>query len=448
MHASIANAQGSRIQRRNAVIATVSLIVACGALLPFARRAFPAVPGMPPVFLTFSLCLAAISAFTISTQYTSSRSRALLVLASGYAFIAVMAVPELFIALARSAGFNPAPSAAGILGFFAQAGFDFHVCWYLYASTRKETVSAKGTALISTVFSLRLILVALIATTVAFGPWRIPALLDISGSAALDGVALVATVATVLYRRSDSMLDHWLVVALCASFLGELFTVASGQRFTLGWYVASSLRLIEYGVILGAFVTEVSIHSGELATLATIDPLTGLANRRHLDAYLERLLADGRRATDTLSLLMIDIDHFKLFNDRFGHAAGDVALQTVSKALKQTVGRSQDFAARYGGEEFVVVLTGIDRLGALDVAERLRAHVEGMLIAHENGAQRVTISTGIVSIRSRDQLDPAAVLREADRALYTAKALGRNQVHENRVFPKSLRRPTEDVATA
>ncbi len=78
MHASIANAQGSRIQRRNAVIATVSLIVVCGALLPFARRAFPAVPGMPPVFLTFSLCLAAISAFTISTQYTSSRSRALL----------------------------------------------------------------------------------------------------------------------------------------------------------------------------------------------------------------------------------------------------------------------------------------------------------------------------------------------------------------------------------
>ncbi len=123
-------------------------------------------------------------------------------------------------------------------------------------------------------------------------------------------------------------------------------------------------------------------------------------------------------------------------------------MQTVAKALKRTVGRSQDFAARYGGEEFVVVLTGIDRLGALDVAERLRAHVERMLIAHENGAQRVTISIGIVSIRSREQLDPAAVLREADRALYTAKALGRNQVHENRVFPKSLRRPTEDVATA
>jgi diguanylate cyclase (GGDEF)-like protein len=198
-------------------------------------------------------------------------------------------------------------------------------------------------------------------------------------------------------------------------------------------------------VILGAFVTEVSTHSGELAALASIDPLTGLANRRQLDAYLERLLADGRRATDTLSLLMIDIDHFKRFNDRCGHAAGDRALQAVAKGLRQTVSRNQDFAARYGGEEFVIVLTGIDRLGALDVAERLRTRVEGMLIAHENGAQRLTISVGIVSIRGRDALDPAALLLEADRALYRAKALGRNRVQEHRLFP---RRPTEDVATA
>jgi diguanylate cyclase (GGDEF)-like protein len=442
------HAQGSRTRYRTAVITTVVLIVVCGALLPFARRSFPAVPGVPPVFITFSLCLAAISAFVISTQYRSSRSRALLVLASAYAFIALMAIPELSIALARSAGFNLAPGAPGILALLAQAGFDFHVCWYIYASTRKDTVPVKGAEFVSRVFSMRLLLVALIATTLAFGPWRIAPMVDIGASSALDGVALAATIATLLYRRSDSLLCSWLGVALVASFLGELFTAASGARFTLGWYVASTLHLVEYGVILGAFVKEVSIHSGELETLATIDPLTGLANRRHLDAYLDRLLSDGRRATDTLSLLMIDIDHFKRFNDRFGHAAGDIALQTVAKALKQTVGRSQDFAARYGGEEFVVLLTGIDRLGALDVAERLRAHIENMLIAHENGAQRVTISTGIVSIRSRDQLDPAALLREADRALYTAKALGRNQVHENRVFPKTLRRTTEDVATA
>jgi diguanylate cyclase (GGDEF)-like protein len=400
---------------------------------------------MPPVFATFSLCLAAISALVIAAQYRGSRSRALLILASGYAFIALIAVPELFIALALSAGFQLAPSASNTLAFLAQAGFDVHVCYYIYASNRKLTVTSQEADYISAFVTLRLVLVAVIATTLAFGPWTIAPWFDIGGPVAFDGVALAATLTALLYLRADSSLSRWLAVALTASLLGELFAAAGGTRFALGWYVASTMRLIEYGVILGAFVTEVSTHSGELAALASIDPLTGLANRRQLDAYLERLFTDGRRATDTFSLLMIDIDHFKRFNDRCGHAAGDRALQEVAKGLRQTVSRNQDFAARYGGEEFVIVLTGIDRLGALDVAERLRTRVEGMLIAHENGAQRLTISIGIVSIHSRDALDPATILLEADRALYRAKALGRNRVHEHRAFP---RRPTEDVATA
>lgn len=229
MHASIANAQGSRMKRRNAVIATVSLIVVSAGLLPFARHAFPAVPGIPPVFITFSLCLAAISAFTIATQYQSSRSRALLVLASGYAFIALIAVPELIVALARSAGLNVAPSAPIILGFLSQAVFDLHVCWYVYAANRKLTVPAKGAEYVSTVFSLRLVLGVLVATALAFGPWTIPAGLDAGGTASLDGIALLATVATLLYRRNDSILNSWLIVALIASLLGESSPLRAGR---------------------------------------------------------------------------------------------------------------------------------------------------------------------------------------------------------------------------
>ncbi len=445
MFDSVADAQGSRAQRRNAVIATVCLIVASAAAYPFAKHGFTPVPGMPPVFITFSLCLAAVSAFVISTQYGSTRSKALLILASGYAFIALLALPELFLALARSAGYAIAPGAPSILSLIAQAVFDVHVCWYLYARNRNVTVPAEGARLVATVFAMRIGVVALLSTAVAFGPWTLPAEPDIAGSVVCD---LIALLATLLAWGSASVLNRWLVTALVASILGEAFTYISGTRFTLGWYVASSMRLIEYGIVLGAFVTEVSIRSGELASLAAVDALTGLANRRHLDEQLGRLLADGRRAADTLSVLMIDIDHFKRFNDQFGHEAGDLALQTVGTALKRSVGRTGDFAARYGGEEFVVLLTGIDRLGALEVAERLRAHVEEMLIAHEGGSHRVTISIGIVSIKDRAGLDPAALLREADRALYTAKALGRNRVHENRIFPKGLRRRTEDVATA
>lgn len=445
MHTNSAQAHQSRTGSGTALKATAGLILISAGFFPFARHAFPAVPGMPPVFATFSLCLAAISALVIAAQYRGSRSRALLILASGYAFIALIAVPELFIALAHSAGLQLAPSASHWLAFLAQAGFDVHVCYYIYASNRKLTVSSREADYISAFVTLRLVLAAAIATTLAFGSWTIAPWFETGGSLAFDAVALAATLTALLYLRADSSLCRWLAVALTASLLGELFVAAGGTRFTLGWYVASTMRLIEYGVILGAFVTEVSTRSGELAKLATIDPLTGLANRRQFDAYLERLLADGRRATDTLSLLMIDIDHFKRFNDRYGHAAGDTALRAVAKGLKQTVSRNHDFAARYGGEEFVVVLSGIDRLAALDVAERLRALVEGMLIAHESGAQRLTISIGIVSIRGGDTLDPAALLLQADRALYRAKALGRNRVHEHRVFPQ---RPTEDVATA
>jgi diguanylate cyclase (GGDEF)-like protein len=421
------------------------LTVVSAAALPFARHPFPAVPGMPPVLITFSLCLAAISAFAISTQYVSSRSRELLILASAYALIALLGLPELYVALAASAGFRIAPGASTILPLLSQLGFDFHVCWYLWASNRKVTISPDGAKFVSTVFSLRLVLIALIATVVAFGPWTIPPGPAVNVAAAFG---LFALAATQFGRRERSILNRWLAVALVASLLGELFTAFSGARFSLGWYVASLMHLIEYGVVLGAFLTVVSIESGELATLVTLDPLTGLANRRGLDEHLGRLLSDGRRTTDTLSVLMIDIDHFKRFNDQHGHAAGDEALRVVAKALKRTLGRGQDFAARYGGEEFVILLTDIDRIGALDVAERLRARVEGLLIAHDNGSHRVTVSIGIVSVRGREQLDAAALLRTADRALYTAKALGRNRIYEERVFPKSLQRKTEDVATA
>lgn len=159
----------------------------------------------------------------------------------------------------------------------------------------------------------------------------------------------------------------------------------------------------------------------ELETISTTDGLTGLRNRRAFD---ERLLEEHQRSMRSrqpFSLLLIDIDLFKSYNDEFGHQAGDDALSEVARILQYTV-RNYDMAARYGGEEFAVVLPNTDKAGAMELAERLRKAVERA----EWMNRKITISIGVATL-ALDQSIPV-LIEEADRAMYTAKELGRNRV--------------------
>lgn len=165
----------------------------------------------------------------------------------------------------------------------------------------------------------------------------------------------------------------------------------------------------------------------ELAGLAAADPLTGLANRRTLDRHLDREWRRAQRAGTPLSLLMIDIDHFKAFNDAYGHQAGDVAIRRVAQLIKNHLHRPTDLAARYGGEEFAVVLSETGPAGAHQVAERIRLAVEAMEPVLPN-AQKLTISLGTCSRYTAPGDDQEALIRTADNALYQAKKSGRNQV--------------------
>lgn len=162
---------------------------------------------------------------------------------------------------------------------------------------------------------------------------------------------------------------------------------------------------------------------------ALTDGLTGLANRRHFDDALNKEFFRLKRSKTPLSLIMLDIDHFKKFNDRYGHLAGDDCLRQVATALRIAVGRAPDFVARYGGEEFVVILPDTSRNGAETVAERLRKMVTGLVIPHESSetAAHVTVSLGVATIRSENMNQPEEVVALADSALYQAKADGRNR---------------------
>lgn len=175
---------------------------------------------------------------------------------------------------------------------------------------------------------------------------------------------------------------------------------------------------------------ELTVSNRYLETLSSTDPLTGLANRRVLDETLEREWVRLSRQPAPLCVIMCDVDHFKLFNDRYGHEGGDRCLQKIAMALQGVVSRPSDLVARYGGEEFALVLPGTDGEGARHLGEKLREAVEGLGIPNADVGKdgRVTISVGVTGIENFRSDGANCLLKCADEALYKAKANGRNQV--------------------
>jgi len=160
---------------------------------------------------------------------------------------------------------------------------------------------------------------------------------------------------------------------------------------------------------------------------AVLDPLTGLFNRRHLDARLRAEFAFAVRHDSQLSVLIIDVDHFKRINDSHGHPAGDAALRQLGDRLQRSI-RTEDIAARYGGEEFALIARGIESNRALLLADRIRDTVARMRVAHDGVSLAFTVSIGVAT---HDGARPFAtvdeLLKAADSALYQAKANGRNR---------------------
>jgi diguanylate cyclase (GGDEF)-like protein len=195
---------------------------------------------------------------------------------------------------------------------------------------------------------------------------------------------------------------------------------------------------------LAAALTDMAIKLGErdhelrsanrhLEALASIDSLSGLANRRSFDARLD---AEWRRAANlkrSISLMMIDVDHFKLFNDNYGHLEGDNCLRIIGDTLSVASSHNADFAARYGGEEFVLLLPDTNLAAALEMAERLRAAVAALAITHRFApCGHVTISIGVACLAPTGHESSDILLEAADGGLYAAKRNGRNKVWADR----------------
>ena len=167
----------------------------------------------------------------------------------------------------------------------------------------------------------------------------------------------------------------------------------------------------------------------ELERLTNLDGLTGLSNRRYLDEYMALEWSRAARDHSALSVLMIDVDHFKLYNDSYGHVAGDQVLKRVAQALHAASERPADLVTRYGGEEFLVVLPATPRSGAVSVGEKLRLCIESLDIPHAGSSHgRITISIGGASTFPAPGESVQSLIQAADRELYVAKKEGRNRM--------------------
>jgi len=258
------------------------------------------------------------------------------------------------------------------------------------------------------------------------------------GTAVIDGVRRLFTFS----RIGD--LPLILTVAVSVNeVISPWWRKAVGQLVIAGVLCSAIFGLI---VLFQRELQRRTEAEAELARLARTDTLTGLANRRAFDEFFDREWRQAIRAGSPISLLFIDADHFKRYNDLYGHGQGDDLLCAIANTLEKNIRRPKDIAARYGGEEFIVLLPDTDSVGARVIADSICQAVLGLDIAHEASPYRaVTISIGLASARPARGSTVATLLEAADTALYQAKAAGRNCVRELKIpHPASRGRTQTD----
>ncbi|WP_179403258.1 sensor domain-containing diguanylate cyclase [Burkholderia guangdongensis] len=224
------------------------------------------------------------------------------------------------------------------------------------------------------------------------------------------------------------------LIIMVAEAEQDIYAAWRGRAITIGALVAAfGAGFIALSIVLSAQLRRRMRAESELVLLARTDGLTGLNNRRTFGEVLDQEWRRARRARSVFSLLFVDVDRFKAYNDTYGHQAGDDALAAVARCIGENIRRPGDCAARYGGEEFVVLLPNTPITGAEHIAEKIRAAIDELGIEHASSEfGRVTASIGLASWTPEQDSEAGAVIKAADEALYNAKATGRNKIAQFR----------------
>lgn len=266
---------------------------------------------------------------------------------------------------------------------------------------------------------------ALTFTHPSFQQIDLPILLSTAGLMGGSAAAFAPSTILTVGIFSGFLLPTIGILSVSSAYNPSILIIFS--IYGIGMYAVTRISHREYWLALN-YSFLIKKHAARLEELNTMDGLTNLKNRAYFDEALDRELKTARRLNSALSLLLLDIDHFKSINDRYGHLVGDECLRRLARLLPQKITRDTDVIARYGGEEFAVILPGTETAQAVLVAERVRTAVERL--EHRDGAMTFsfTVSIGVASLELQPDLSREKLIELADSALYRAKHNGRNRV--------------------
>jgi diguanylate cyclase (GGDEF)-like protein len=392
-----------------------------------------------------------LTAYFFAIQFRYRRKPRLGALAGGFGYVSVLVFSQILVfpgALPAKTILLGGPQSAVWMWAFWHSGFPLFILAGQLLSTGESPDGASGPSQnlgLALIPGGPMIATFLVYLCITQGD-TLPSL--VSGMS-LEGlrhsvfvpITIVATilalVTCVWTTRLRDLLSLWLAIALLASLADSILTLAATDRYDLGWYSGRILSIVALSIVFCVLIHEMSrlydalanAHA-ELAQRVMRDGLTGAFNRRYFSEQFPREVLRAKRESTALSLLMIDVDHFKHYNDRYGHQQGDECLITVLEKIQDSIRRPADFTARYGGEEFAVLLPKTEFVGARLIAERIRSAIAGLeLIADDGSVHAVTVSIGMDTLRpGASSLGPEEFLKRADLALYDAKHQGRNRV--------------------
>jgi diguanylate cyclase (GGDEF)-like protein len=436
---------------------TAFLLIGAAIATPFSDAPLTPVPGLLAVFSTAMVVINLLLAALLFIKGRVEDGRDTIRLGSAYLYVGLIIIPQ---TLSFPGALMPAPiigTQATSLWFwvFWHVGFAVAVMRYAWSTGQSN---AQDAGLARPIAQIALAVGILTYVAVAWAA-DLPALVvkghfEFTGSGlAVHTVVAAATLAallSVVRLRASKPEQLWLTVGLVASCVEVWLTLNSSARYALGWYLAKAGSLLTSVVVLLSLIHEITRLYSEAAmsnkalhTLARRDGLTGVSNRRHFDEMLAQEFLRARRQQLPLALIMVDVDMFKVFNDTYGHPAGDECLRRVAGAIRSSLLRPGDTLFRYGGEEFAVLLPATDAEGARVVAEAMRSAVAGLGMEHTGSSLGiVTISAGIGWIMPSGGSEAAAdLVSMADHALYRAKEAGRNRVHVGTGLVAQSRRP-------
>ena len=442
-----------------------------GLLLPRAATPSAQLQVFVPVYETGLVVIELTTGFLVFAQWIGLRSRSLYVLSCGYFFVAFMGVAyatTFFAPLPVASWLAGGPQTAPWLYMFRRALFPFFVVGYALMRGRDGRMQRPANAPLGFLSVVVLVLFAsvVLVSVAILGGAHLPSLAPTGSRTSVAMVGVVTLVwgasfvalISLWRRRPNSVLDLWLMVAMVASIFDiALSGLSETGRFDVGFYAGRIYGFLAESVVLVALLVEnAAIHaqlvkvSSDLVQLSSTDQLTGVANRRVFESAIFREWRRAIRHEAPLSLVMIDVDHFKGYNDQYGHVAGDNCLRQIARVLQKTTRRATDLVARYGGEEFAVLLPNTtvpeahrlaqqmcDAVGRLDIPHKrspighvtISAGVACVRISHESELRLVTTHRG-KELTMDTLTTPVTIVQAADHALYTAKQTGRSRVSD------------------